>query len=240
MATDPIPTPTPPQRTAFVSWMMANAPILGTVLVILIFVGIIVSVFAPFIFAPALPDKTLLQYLTDAAAARGLITFLVAVSTVSIAIILLVFVILSTGTEDVKARYPLGKEVLTALIGILGTIIGFYFGSTHDQSSTPASATAAALVIAELAVTPPNPKKTDELTIDATISGGKPDYKYTLRFVPDTIQPIDGTSRDGKVSRKIQLPADYDIAKPLLVTLEASDVEDSVVAGRRLRVDISP
>jgi len=64
--------------------------------------------------------------------ARGLITFLVAMVTVAIALILTLSAVLSNST-DYKERFALGKEVLTIFIGVLGTIIGFYFGSVKGE-----------------------------------------------------------------------------------------------------------
>ena len=60
--------------------------------------------------------------------ARGLITLLVAIVTVAIAIMLTLSVLLSNST-DYEKRFALGKEILTIFIGVLGTIVGFYFGS---------------------------------------------------------------------------------------------------------------
>lgn len=66
--------------------------------------------------------------------ARGLITFLVAIITVAIAIILTLSAVLSDST-DYKERFALGKEILTIFIGVLGTIVGFYFGSAQIDKS---------------------------------------------------------------------------------------------------------
>jgi hypothetical protein len=37
--------------------------------------------------------------------------------------------------RDFKERFALAKDVLTLLIGILGTIVGFYFGSAKQNPS---------------------------------------------------------------------------------------------------------
>jgi hypothetical protein len=71
-----------------------------------------------------------LENLADREVARGLITFLIAITTVGIAIILAVASI--TGALDDK-RFDEGKQVLSILIGVLGTIVGFYFGSSTQQ-----------------------------------------------------------------------------------------------------------
>lgn len=66
--------------------------------------------------------------------ARGLITFLVAIVTVAIAIILTLSAVMSS-SNDYKERFALGKEVLTIFIGVLGTIVGFYFGSAQIEKA---------------------------------------------------------------------------------------------------------
>jgi uncharacterized membrane protein len=83
-----------------------------------------------------------LESLKDADTARGLITFLIAVVTVAIALILTLSSIISS-SPDMKDRFAQGKEVLTVLIGVLGTIVGFYYG----QAAKPQSAQLNANVI---------------------------------------------------------------------------------------------
>ena len=82
-----------------------------------------------FLFSFAL-DKTMLVELAEPGKARGLITFLFAVATVGIALVIVLAVFLSTGSkEEVSERFQMGKDILAVLIGVFGTIIGFYFGS---------------------------------------------------------------------------------------------------------------
>jgi hypothetical protein len=192
-----------------------------------VFVGILASVFLPYIlFSPKL-DKTLLQQLADTETARGLITFLVAVSTVGIALILVV-AMWSEKIDDYKDRFAFSKEILTSLIGILGTIIGFYFGATQDQThhGTPTT-----LTLANLSITPPQPGKGDKVTLHATLSGGQSPYHYAIRFAPDTITKIEGDSPDGTVSHEIKFDA-YDPAKPLDITFEGKDVTGLISSSR--------
>ena len=79
-----------------------------------------------------------LDFLTKIAeieAARGLITFLFAVTTVGIAVVVVLAVLLGSGTnEELAERFQRGKDVLTILIGVFGAILGFYFGSEAQQS----------------------------------------------------------------------------------------------------------
>ena len=74
-------------------------------------------------------------FFNDATKARGLLTFSVAIVTVAIALILVFFLVLSTGdAKELKERFTFGKDILMVFVGILGTIMGFYYGS--DKVST--------------------------------------------------------------------------------------------------------
>jgi hypothetical protein len=76
-----------------------------------------------------LSDVEILPPLRDTNAARGLITFLFSVGTVGVFLILIAAVLVS-GDEK---KFAQGKDVLTLLLGIFGTIIGFYFGSPETS-----------------------------------------------------------------------------------------------------------
>jgi Mn2+/Fe2+ NRAMP family transporter len=93
--------------------------------------------------------------------ARGLITLLFSVGTIVIALILTLSAIFLTGT-DVKERFDRAKEILTILIGIFGTIVGFYFGSLSanpNGQTDAAKAKASAIPASEgaAATVPANP-----------------------------------------------------------------------------------
>ncbi len=78
----------------------------------------------------------LLEFLSSVPGARGLITFLIAIGTIAIAVILtLASIIMEADNEEIlKERLSKGKEILTVLVGVLGTIVGFYFASNTDGS----------------------------------------------------------------------------------------------------------
>ncbi len=72
-------------------------------------------------------DDDFLRNLQQPSYARGLITFVFTMGTLGIGVILTAAA-LSPGEEAGKS-FTRGKEIFTVLVGILGTIIGFYFGT---------------------------------------------------------------------------------------------------------------
>lgn len=137
-------------------------------------------------------SQTLLPSLSSIAASRGLITFLIAVITVTIALILLLATVVSDSADRAR-RFSQGREVLTALIGVLGTIVGFYFGHANETSQN-------------ISFAPPYlSSKTltagEKFSIVTFISGGKAPYVYDVTFSPPIIAAIKGAgSRDGSVN----------------------------------------
>jgi hypothetical protein len=86
------------------------------------------------------------------------------------------------------------------VIGVLGTILGFYFGSERE-GELPAPQVAAVAV---------SQSADGKLaTIATEISGGTPPYTYSIRFEPAGAIPDieDRVSEDGRIS------ADVDIQK---------------------------
>jgi hypothetical protein len=154
-----------------------------------------------------------LARLKDHELARGAITYMVAGTTVAIALILVMASILSGGT-GLEKRFALGKEVLTLLIGVLGTIIGFYYGaSTKPEETRGRAAATATYRAADLKFTPEQPKAGAPVTLSGNIAGGTPPYTYSITFDPAVMTPAitNQTSQDGKINHTLQVAAD---AKP--------------------------
>jgi PASTA domain/Putative Ig domain len=113
-----------------IDWLQKLPPVLFSIL------GIFILLLIAFIIIFDNGHEFLLT-LADKRVARGLITFLIAIATVGIAMILAIStVILTEGAEGDK-RFDRGKQVLSVLIGVLGTIVGFYFGSATDSATPP-------------------------------------------------------------------------------------------------------
>jgi hypothetical protein len=170
-------------------------------------------------------------------AARGLITFLVAVVTVGIALILVLAAILGSG-GDLEKRLGFGKEVFAILIGVLGTIMGFYYGqATKDSAGQGAITTSSAVT-----VTPGQPQLNQPFTISTAVTGGTAPYKYSIKFNPDVVVPNDDkptdnqTSTDGKISREFKFKPDFKPDAPKGTPLNfVLDVKDA--GGKTLTFD---
>ena len=152
-----------------------------------------------------------LKSLQDTEVARGLITFLVAFTTVTIGLILALYAIVSSSGPELKDRFGFGKEILTALIGILGTILGFYFGSSTQLAPREAPRTelsrSPALQVAPVFISNESPKKGDTIVLSSFVSSGKPPYTYSILFTPNIISQVpDRTSPDGAIKEEIKIP----------------------------------
>jgi len=73
-----------------------------------------------------------LKPLAEAEQARGLITFLFTFATIAIAVVLSLS-LLWMDKDELEERFKFAKDLLMILVGILGTIIGFYFGATEKK-----------------------------------------------------------------------------------------------------------
>ncbi len=173
--------------------------------------SVIAFIFASYLLKPFEKDGLDLKNLGQDAIARGAITYLVSVGTITIAMVLVLFVILSTGTEtERKERFTMGKEVLTTLIGVLGTIIGFYYGTTAKEVKTES----VALRVAAVEVAPDKPLAGASVRFKITVVGGEQPYTYALSFDrkdgsgKDAIPAVvNQTSPDGKITQDISIPA---------------------------------
>ncbi len=101
--------------------------------------------------------------------ARGLITYLFTVVTIGTAVVL----IISGLTGGDKERFDRGKEILGLLLGVFGTMVGFYFGSEVSHARP------------KLALTPPllsanEVTSGEKLSITSLVQGGSPPYRVAV------------------------------------------------------------
>jgi hypothetical protein len=167
-------------------------------------------------------QRGFLASLADKTVARGLITFLITFTTIGIAIILAISTLFGDGDDNGEKRFDQGKQVLSVLIGILGTIVGFYFGSSTDVKATqPASSQV--LTIAPAVISNSQLKKGEKFTITAFVYGGKAPYTYSISFDPALIPAIkDVKTTDGTIKQEVLVPdtlsTDTDVQFEIVVT----------------------
>ena len=102
----------------------------------LVAAGLIVAI----VVASALFYTNLIEKLASPGSARGLITFLFSFITISVILIVIIALLWMDKDEDLDNRFTKAKDIIAILVGILGTIVGFYFGSNPTGSLTVGSA----------------------------------------------------------------------------------------------------
>jgi hypothetical protein len=120
-------------------------------------------------------DKGPLQELGRLEIARGLITFLIAFTTVGIALILAISTVVLQDSPENDKRFDRGKQILTVLIGVLGTIVGFYFAS---EGKGTVQVTNPAITSTSL---PPAVVGTKYADTPLSESGGTPPFKWSVK-----------------------------------------------------------
>lgn len=105
----------------------------NSALVTLFVIGILLAIVGKILF-----DETFLNNLAKIEVARGLITSLISIGTIGIGILIISANYTSQGEdkETANEKFNRGKDILSLFIGVLGTIIGYYFGSSNLPIST--------------------------------------------------------------------------------------------------------
>jgi hypothetical protein len=177
-------------------------------LVLLAIFGIIVATIL--IWGIFSSGSSFIELISKADEARGLITFLFSFTTIALFILVAITTFWMDSVE-VEARFNKAKDLLTIMIGIFGTILGFYYGSLSNVAGAP-NPTELSLTnfgVPSVAVAPG-----DKTTIGATVSGGKLPLKYDVLFSDPTggadatgLNIKDQQIKDNKVAQAISIPS---------------------------------
>jgi hypothetical protein len=117
-------------------------------------------------------NASLLQNLRDPSYARGVITFLIVVAAIALGMFLTVQTFFGVGdVKEQEEKFRRGREIHSVLVGVMGTIVGFYFGNTEKPSQ-------------ELKVAPMQVVATagGGKHLTTYVSGGTAPYRYLLTF----------------------------------------------------------
>lgn len=165
--------------------------------------------------------------------ARGLITYLFAIVTIGTAVVLVVFVLEGTEGTANETRFQRGKEILSLLLGVFGTIVGFYFGSEVSAKARGQGQ----IMLLPLRLSAQDFTPGGNLTVTTAATGGTAPYKFGVVFgdqqaVARTV-PAD---ESGWISQEMNVPANATGDSLILKT----EVEDAVgnVAQRTTKVPI--
>lgn len=128
--------------------------------------------------------------------ARGLITYLFAVTTIGTAVVLVLAALMG---EIGDRAYQRGKEILALLLGLFGTIVGFYFGAEARPNGNNPNL-AAPTATTTLSVSPPLLAETrvaagHSVSVTALVSGGTPPYRFSAGVFPGP--RAEGVARNG-------------------------------------------
>lgn len=150
----------------------------------------LIVLFAGGILVAIAMDAQALTRLADPAYARGLITWLVILTTIGIAFVLIYQAF--NGSQQSDDGFRRAREVFAGLLGLAGTIIGFYFGSAEKGE-------------AMLRVSDP---AQEGQTIRAYVSGGTPPYRYTIESLDRALIKANdkpGTSDNGWIKYELSV-----------------------------------
>ena len=162
-----------------------------------------------FVVYALVSNNPVIARLAEPGFARGLITFLISVATIGLAFVL---VYQADGSTDDSFRRA--REIFTGLMGVLGTIVGFYFGSA-EKGSTP-------LEVAAI--------KSADKELVTHVSGGSPPYHYVVKSTDRNFKEISNDSADGWIVEVLDQP-------PRSGTSLTIDVSDSKEQKQSRKID---
>lgn len=131
--------------------------------------------------------------------ARGLITYLFSVVTIGTAVVLVLSALLGADKE----RFDSAKEILGLLLGVFGTIVGFYFASELSASESKQKLTVSPVLLNTTEVAPGG-----SFVVTVSIQGGAAPYRYAVAIgdtLPDTYPEL--VRPDGWIVKSLPLPA---------------------------------
>lgn len=176
-------------------------------------------------------DKGLMANMIRHDFARGLITYLFAVTTIGTAVVLVLYGLTSSSDDDkTEKRFQRGKEVLSLLLGVFGTVIGFYFASDIKSAN--------ALSISPLLLNPQFAVSGEDFTITTRVNGSPP-YQFGVGIGADSeIRYDQNVGQDSWVYVKRTAPA---VSEPTSVDIKLSvkDSSDRTTAASA-KLQVSP
>lgn len=178
------------------------------------------------------------ERIANAAYARGVITVLFSVGVVAMALIVVLSVLMQKQDPDgaglSEKRFQRAKEILSLLLGILGTVVGFYFG-------TSTTITVGDFNIGGILVSDQSPDPGSQVELTVLIEGGRPPFRYQIAFAGLDIAPIKGETSEQWIKEQFSIPAEIGEARKLTATIEITDAaENRSVLSREFELGEGP
>jgi len=182
--TSPIPwEPTPEERERVLNaYLLMRSPL--TMLTAAILLAVML-VFLANLVVPG--NANLLNRLDDPEYARGIITYLFSVGTIGV-ILIVVYANLSGQLKN--EQYENAKTFVSLLLGLFGTIVGFYYGQASSADNT------APVEVAELQTTGIAGDSLASVAMMGRVFGGTSPYSVTARLPNGApiVLPLDGSN----------------------------------------------
>jgi hypothetical protein len=117
--------------------------------------------------------------------------------------VLVVSALTSDETPANERRFERGKEILSLLLGVFGTIVGFYFGS---EVAAKGQTEETIVRVAPLKLSAGSVASGADFTLTTYISGGKSPYKYGIGFDKDEIKAETPVDPNGWITKTLAAP----------------------------------
>ncbi len=154
--------------------------------------------------------RPVIDQLPDMEFARGIITLVFVIFTIGFAAIVLIQGLYFSDSDKEDRRFSRGREILGLFIGIVGTIVGFYFGSAEKLM--------AKFDIGLQAQRQSAPSKA--VVVSAHAVGGTPPFRFTVFVGSKKVTDPPVKSDDGWLS------GTFDANDANELTVEATDAKD--------------
>lgn len=145
-------------------------------------------------------DKGVLRNMSRSDFARGLVTYLFAIVTIGTAVVMVLSGLLGADDGATEKRFQRGKEILSLLLGVFGTIVGFYFGA---EAAAPGRSAAGDIHISAIRIEPLPGDAGGRRRLRAVVNGGTPPYVYAIEIDGTPVATNQSVAEDGWIIAEI-------------------------------------
>lgn len=214
-----------PRDSGWPQYLAIGAIILGAMTIIGVFLGS--------------PDK--LASLSDTALTRGFITFIFTIGTISLFLVITASTVFDSRSQP-EDKYNRAKTILSMLIGIFGTVLGYYFGLPEGGAGVEQT-----LELRDIVVVADDAKLKDgKFSIRTSVAGGKAPFTYYIKAIDDKANPMPKTravidSPSGALIHDMDLPpTDSEKIYTIVIRVEDTDSKFSKAGKQNVTIPKAP